>query len=209
MSSRGNPDALAKDPTNNLFWRFDPRRLTAEEIRDSVLAVTGTLNLKMYGPGVYPEVPAEVMAGQSVPGAGWGKSSPEDAARRSIYVHVKRSLLLPILEGFDVAETDRSSPSRFSTTQPTQSLGMLNGTFLNKQAEILADRLKAEAGDNPSAQVRLALTLVTGRDPVEAEIARGVEMIQTMQERGGLSRDAARRAFCLVALNLNEFVYLD
>ncbi len=209
MSSRGNPDALEKDPTNNLFWRFDPRRLTAEEIRDSVLAVTGTLNLKMYGPGVYPEVPAEVMAGQSVPGAGWGKSSPEDAARRSIYVHVKRSLLLPILEGFDVAETDRSSPSRFSTTQPTQSLGMLNGTFLNKQAAILAERLEAEAGDDLSAQVRLALTLVAGRDPTEAEITRGVLMIQTMQDRGGLSPEAARRSFCLVALNLNEFVYLD
>ena len=70
----------------------------------------------MYGPGVYPEIPAEVMAGQSIPGKGWGKSSPEDQARRSIYIHVKRSLLMPILESFDVAETDRATPSRFATT---------------------------------------------------------------------------------------------
>ena len=110
MSSLPNPEALAKDPTNNLLWRFDARRLTGEEVRDSVLAVTGTLNPKMYGPGIFPEVPAEVLAGQSVPGSGWGKSSAEDRARRSIYVHVKRSLLVPILDGFDLAETDRSSP---------------------------------------------------------------------------------------------------
>ena len=64
----------------------------------------------MYGPGVYPEIPAEVLAGQSVPGHGWGKSPPEEQARRSIYIHVKRSLLMPILESFDLAETDRSTP---------------------------------------------------------------------------------------------------
>ena len=134
MSSRPNPEALASDPANDLFWRFDMRRLTAEEIRDSILAVSGTLNLKMYGPGVYPEIPAEVLAGQSMPGNGWGKSSPEEQARRSVYVHVKRSLLMPILESFDLAETDRSTPVRFTTTQPTQALAMLNGDFLNEQA---------------------------------------------------------------------------
>ncbi|MCA1684515.1 MAG: DUF1549 domain-containing protein [Planctomycetia bacterium] len=120
MSSRPNPEALAKDPANDAFWRFDMRRLSAEEIRDSVLAASGTLSPKMYGPGVYPEIPAEVMAGQSQPGKGWGKSPPEEANRRSIYVHVKRSLIMPIFESFDLGETDRSSPVRFSTTQPTQ-----------------------------------------------------------------------------------------
>src|SRR3954453_9679448 len=146
MSSREDPEALKKDPVNDLFWRFDMRRLGAEEIRDSILAVTGTLNLKMYGPGVYPAIPAEVMAGQSQPGKGWGQSSPEEQARRSVYVHVKRSLLVPILESFDVAETDRPSPVRFATTQPTQALAMLNGAFLNQQAELLAARLRGEGG---------------------------------------------------------------
>ncbi|MDB5352777.1 MAG: hypothetical protein JWN86_4024 [Planctomycetota bacterium] len=209
MSSRANPEAQAKDPTNDSLWRFDMRRLTAEEIRDSILAANGTLNLKMYGPGVYPEIPAEVMAGQSVPGQGWGKSPPEEQARRSIYVHVKRSLLLPMLESFDLAETDRPSPVRFSTTQPTQSLAMLNSTFLNAQASLLADRLRREAGDEPRAQVRLALRLVTGREPTEGELARGLDLIATMTSREMMKPEAALRAFCLIALNLNEFLYLN
>ncbi len=66
-------DGLAKDPANNLFWRFDMRRLSAEEVRDSIHAVTGQLNAKMYGPSMYPEISAEVLAGQSMPGAGWGE----------------------------------------------------------------------------------------------------------------------------------------
>ena len=73
-----------------------------------------------------------MLAGQSVPGDGWGKSPPEEQARRSVYIHVKRSLLVPILDGFDLAETDRAAPVRFATTQPTQALGMLNGEFLQR-----------------------------------------------------------------------------
>ncbi len=174
MSSRTDPAALAIDPTNDQFWRFDMRRLTSEEIRDSILAVTGQLSDRMYGPGVFPEIPDEVKAGQSVPGAGWHKSSPEEQHRRSIYVHVKRSLLLPILESFDQAETDRSSPVRFATTQPTQALGMINGSFLNEQAHALATRLRGDAGSDVAAQVALALRLATGREPGAAEIHRGV-----------------------------------
>src|SRR5262249_45920305 len=74
MSSAGDPRGLAADPANDRFWRFDMRRLTAEEIRDAILAVSGNLNAKMYGPGTYPEIPQEVLAGQSMPGRGWGKS---------------------------------------------------------------------------------------------------------------------------------------
>jgi hypothetical protein len=163
----------------------------------------------MFGPGVYPEIPPEVLAGQSVPGRGWGKSSPEEQARRSIYIHVKRSLLYPVLESFDVAETDRSTPVRFSTTQPTQALGMLNGAFLNKQARLFADRLRRDAGKDVSAQVRQALTLATGRLPDDADIRRGVDLIQGLQTKDGVSAEVALNAFCLVVLNLNEFIYLD
>ena len=209
MSSHPNPKALAMDPANDHFWRHDMRRLSAEEIRDSILAVSGNLNLKMFGPGVYPEIPKEVLAGQSVPGRGWGKSTPEEQARRSIYIHVKRSLLYPILESFDVAEADRSTPVRFSTTQPTQALGMLNGDFLNKQAKLFADRLRREAGKDVGAQVRQALHFATARMPGEADIRRGVELIRDLQARDGASAEAALTAFCLVVLNLNEFVYLD
>jgi hypothetical protein len=209
MSSQPNPAALAQDPANDRFWRFDMRRLGAEEIRDAVLATTGTLSLKMYGPGVYPEIPAEVLAGQSRPGNGWGKSLPVDQARRSVYVHVKRSLLLPILESFDVAETDRSTPVRFATTQPTQALGMLNSAFLNRQAGLFADRLEREAGRDRALQIARALSLATGRSPVGAEVRRGMTLIDALQTQGGLGDRAALEAFCLVVLNMNEFMYLD
>jgi mono/diheme cytochrome c family protein len=209
MSSRAEAKALAADPANDLFWRFDMRRLTGEELRDSILAVCGNLNLKMYGPGIYPEIPKEVLAGQSVPGRGWGKSSPEEQARRSIYIHVKRSLLYPLLESFDLAEADKTTPVRFSTTQPTQALLMINGEFLNQQAGILAERLKREAGKETAGQVKRALVLVMGRQPSDDEVRRGVGLMEALQNEDGLSRDAALRCFCLVVLNLNEFVYLD
>src|SRR4029079_17331784 len=113
MSSRADAKALKVDPANDLFWRFNMRRLTAEEVRDGVLAVSGQLNLKMGGPSIYPEIPREVLAGQSVPGQGWGKSPPEEAARRSVYVHIKRSLLVPILSQHDQADTESSCPVRY------------------------------------------------------------------------------------------------
>jgi cytochrome c553 len=209
MSSRAEPKALAADPANDLFWRFDMRRLTGEEIRDSTLAVSGSLNLKMYGPGVYPEIPKDVLAGQSVPGRGWGKSPLAEQDRRSVYVHVKRSLLLPILEAFDLPETDRSSPTRFSTTQPTQALGMLNGDFLNQQAARLAARLRREVGADVGACVRRALYLATARPPSAEEVRRGVQLVQALRAEDGVSEEQALTYYCLVVLNLNEFVYLD
>jgi mono/diheme cytochrome c family protein len=197
------------DVANDLFWRFDMRRLSAEEIRDSILAVSGNLNLKMGGPGIYPPIPKEVLAGQSVPGRGWPVSSPEEAARRSVYVHVKRSLLLPILEGFDLAEPDRTTPVRFSSTVPTQALSFLNGEFLNQQAKTFAERLKKEAGKDVSAQVRLALYLATSRPATDAEVRRGVGLIEALMREDHASADVALQSFCLVVLNLNEFMYLD
>src|SRR6185295_18188868 len=125
----------------------------AEEVRDSILAVGGTLNLKGGGPSVYPPIPKEVLAGQSVPGQGWGKSTPEEAARRSIYVHVKRSLLVPVLAHHDQADTDSSCPVRYTTTVPTQALGMLNGEFTNEQAGAFAQRLEKEAPGDLAKQV--------------------------------------------------------
>jgi len=209
MSSQGNPQALQQDPLNQLFWRYDMRRLSAEEIRDSILSVTGTLNLTMFGPGIYPEISDEVKAGQSVPGAGWGRSSPEDQARRSVYVHVKRSLLLPILSDFDFADTDSSCAARFVTTQPTQALGMLNGKFSNDQAALLARRLRREAGPEPRQQVELACRLALARTPDPELVDRGLRLIESLKTKHRLTAEAALDQFCLVVLNLNEFLYLD
>jgi hypothetical protein len=210
MASRPDPAALAKDPENDLLWRFDLRRLAAEEVRDSILAVCGNLNIaRVGGPSVYPRIQREVLFGQSMPGVGWGLSAPEEQARRSVYVHVKRSLTVPILGAFDAADTDASCPVRFSTTQPTQALGMLNGEFLNEQARVFADDLRAKAGDDAAAQVRLALRRVTQREPSAKEVERGVDFIARLRDKHGLSAEEALRSFCLLALNLNEFIYLQ
>ena len=210
MSSNADAVALATDPQNDLLWRFDMRRLAAEEVRDSILAANGSLNLKMFGPSIYPVVPKEVLAGQSKPGNGWGTSTLAEAARRSIYIHVKRSLRLPVLENFDAAETDVSCPVRFTTVQPTQALGLLNSDFINQEASKFAARLKKEAGDETAAQIALALRLATGRRPGDAEIRRGVDLIEIVEDEGWrVGGRGGTKDFCLVVLNLNEFVYLD
>ena len=110
MDSVGAPAALAEDPRNELFWRHDPRRLSAEEYRDAVLTVSGQLNRELYGPSVFPPLPAEVLATSSQPGNAWGESSAEQATRRSIYVHVKRSLREPLLAALDQPDPDLPLP---------------------------------------------------------------------------------------------------
>ncbi|MFM8224446.1 MAG: DUF1553 domain-containing protein, partial [Planctomycetaceae bacterium] len=209
MSSGGSPAGLGRDAGNNLFWRFNMRRLSAEELRDSILATTGSLRLEAGGPGVYPRIPAEVLAGQSVPGSGWGKSPPEQANRRSVYVHVKRSLLVPILSQHDQADTDSSCPIRFTTTVPTQALGMLNGEFTNEQAALFAQRLEHEHPGDLTRQVAAALRWTTSRIAAEPEVKRDVEFVNRLRAEGGLSAEAALRAYCLVLLGSNEFAYID
>jgi hypothetical protein len=199
MSSKGDAKALGADPANTLFWRFNMRRLTAEEVRDSLLAVSGRLNPNMGGPSIYPPISEEVLHGQSMPGHGWGKSSPQEAARRSIYVHIKRSLLVPILTQHDQADTDSSCPVRYTTTVPTQALAMLNGQFSNEQAAALTERLQREAPNDVRMQVQRAIRLTTGRQAHDDELRRDIEFAHS----AGLSR------YCLMLLNANEFLYLD
>jgi hypothetical protein len=210
MSSQGDPTAVARDPENDLLAHFDLRRLTAEELRDSMLAVSGNLNVaKVGGPSVYPVIPAEVLAGQSMPGHGWGQSTPAEAAARSVFVHVKRSLALPELAVFDAPDPDATCPVRFTTTQPTQALALINGEFAQSQARVFADDLRREAGPDAAARVRLALRRVLQRPPTIAEVERGVRFLAATRDRDHLSEQEALRRFCLLALNLNELVYLD
>ncbi len=208
MSSRPPEGALEADPGNELFSRFNMRRLTAEEIRDSVLAVTGRLNLDLGGPGVYPPMPEEVLATASQPDKAWGEATAEEAARRSVYIHVKRSLLHPLLESLDLADTDSTCPVRFTTTQPTQALLMLNGEFMSEQAAVLADRVAMDGGALED-RVAQAVELVLARRPRTAEIARGVGLVEELEREEGFDSEAAFAGFSLLLLNLNEFVYLD
>jgi hypothetical protein len=209
MSSVGNPQALAVDPTNDLLWRFDMRRLSAEEIHDAALVVSGEFNPKMFGHGYYPKLAQEVLATQSRPGDGWGKSSAEEQARRSVYIHVKRSLLPPLLTAFDFPDVDATCEARFVTTQPAQSLALLHGDFLNGQAGKLAARVEKEAGSEPRDQVAESIRLALDRAATDEEITEGTEFLDRLIKQRGQKPDEALKYWCLTVLNVNEFIYLD
>jgi hypothetical protein len=220
QSSTFREAAARVDVGNALLWRFPYRRLSAEALRDSILAVNGRLNPRMQGPGVYPEIAQAVLAGQSQPGDGWGPFDESQAARRAIYIFVKRSLLVPEIELFDFADTTTSCEQRPVSTIPTQALTLLNGDFLNQEAAHFAGRLLGECGADRAAQVDRAYHLALSRAPTADEAAAALAFLdrQTRQAAaesaaaGADSRDPARtalEALCLVLYNLNEFSYVD
>ena len=117
--------------------------------------------------------------------------------------------MVPLLAGHDFADTDSSCAVRFATTVPTQALTLLNSAFMNEEAATFARRLEKQAPGDVSTQVRLALRAVTQRAPGEREVARGQKLIDDLRQKDGLGPERALSVFCLMALNLNEFVYLD
>jgi hypothetical protein len=214
QTSTSREKELAADPNNNLFWRFDMRRLSAEEVRDSMLAMSGELSAKMYGPGIYTVLPPEVIATSSkkdvIFSSGmWGESTPEDAARRSVYIHIKRSLQPPILTDFDFADTDATCPVRFNTTQPGQALHLLNSDFAHAQADLLNERLKKETNGQTNERIRLAFELTTGREATSNEIEQSKKFLSEMQNDLGLDEEKAWDRFALLVFNLNAFIFLD
>ncbi len=185
------------------------RRLTAEEIRDSILAVSGKLNLKMYGPAFLRRFRAKCWPASRCRATAGANRRFEEAVPAQ-HLRPRQALAADAdPRSFDTAETDRSTPVRFITTQPTQALALLNGAFVNKQAGLFADRLRREAGADIDKQVRLALTLATARPPSDGDIRRGVDLIAALHSKRRHQRTCGAAYFCLVVLNLNEFVYLD
>ncbi len=209
MSSTGTQDSLEKDPENLLFWRFPMRRLTAEELRDSILSVSGVLLPQMFGPPVHPPLPRAVLETQSVPGRNWPVENELETTRRSIYVHVKRTLSVPLLADHDQAPTDTPCAVRFVSTVSTQALGLLNSEFMESQSKLFAERLRKEAGDEARAQIRRGLQLVLQRPPREAEVALCLKTCEQLKSELNLPDQTALQRFALIALNLNEFIYLD
>ncbi|MFG0319615.1 MAG: DUF1553 domain-containing protein [Planctomycetota bacterium JB042] len=205
MSSHAHPDALAADPANDLFSRFALRRLSAEEMRDTMIAMTGRLNERRGGPSFYSRMPKEALATSSRPDAAWGTSPEEETFRRSIYIKVKRSLLTPFLAALDLADTDQTCPERFTTTQPTQALTMVNGEFVHEMAARFAERLRGEVGDDVDRQIRRAIALALGREATDGEVASHRAFVRELSGEDGVDPLAL---FCLVVLNLNEFAYV-
>jgi len=194
-----NVPARSVDEGNVRLWRQQLRRVEAEVIRDAALAVSGQLNLSMGGRGIFPKLSREVLAGQSRPGNGWEESPPTEQSRRSVYLFVKRTLLVPLLESFDFTNTTTPVGERASTTVAPQALMLLNGEFFQQQATAWATRLQREAGESTFAQVERAYRLAFGRSPSDTEQRIALRYLQERSLKG----------LCLVLLNLNEFVYVD
>jgi hypothetical protein len=173
-----------------------------------MLATAGIVNLQLGGESVYPPLPQAVLATASRPEEAWGQATPEQAARRSLYVHVKRSLLEPLLSGFDMADTDSSCPVRYATVQPTQALMLFNGDFAHRTAQQFAERLQKER-QGMRAQIERGLWLATGRAPVEADVARLQQLAADLVTTHGKTEAQALQRVCLLLLNCNEFLYLD
>ena len=219
MSSTGSDQAAAMDPDNVLLWRWEPRRLEGEVIRDSMLAVSGQLDLEMGGPSVYPPLPQAVLEGQSRPGEGWGQSEEQQAKRRSVYIFVKRSVAVPELELLDTPDSTSSCEQRVVSTTGPQALVFINGDFTHEQARHLASRLEREVGDDVRAQVSRAFQLAFGRKADVRELEASLQFLKQQRHQieadggppaeGSNPRLAALEAFCLVLLNTNEFFYLS
>ena len=189
MSSRVHEgEAPRKDPSNELFWRQNMKRLEAEAIRDSILSVGGGLNLEMGGRGFFPKLGRGVIAGGSRPGWGWGVSSRKDQSRRSVYIYTKRGTLMPLIEGFDYTNTAQSLGMRTVTTVAPQALMLLNSPFLDWQAGVFADRIVAEKGDDAGAFVRRAYQLVLSRNPAPSELEKSLAFIGRQEKAFGRRR---------------------
>ena len=118
------------------------------------------------------------------------------------------ALPVPFMASFDVNDPDSPCPVRFNTVQPTQALAMINSEFLNEEARIFAEDLKKQTGELPK-QVEIALQRVLQRKASPGEIQRGLALIAGLQKEDKLDKSESLRLFCLVTLNLNEFLFLD
>lgn len=208
-SSQIDPASQSVDPSNNLFWRQNIKRLGAEQVRDGVLSATGQLNLEQSGPPMYPTLSAEVLASQSQPGRNWEHSPADQQARRSVYIHVKRSLPVPMLSVFDFPETDSSCEARFLTIQPAQALTLLNSQWMQEQAQFLLQRVEREVGKDLEKQAARCLQLCGELQPQPVDVQELVSLVERLVQEHQMSDLQARRSMALVALNLNRFLFLD
>ncbi len=190
---------MEADPDNRLFWRMPRERLEAEVLRDQMLTVAGTLDLKMGGPAVYPYIDPALF--QSSTGRTWpGKPIGDPSTwRRSIYVFSKRSIRYPMFEAFDQPDMINSCDRRNRSTISPQALLLMNNAFVIRQAKFFAQRVMSEAGADTGEQVERAYQLALMRPPDAYEKAKAIEFIQGSPY--GLVD------FCQTLFNLNEFVY--
>ena len=187
--SATNPNAepqQLKDPGNRWLWRANIRRLDAEQIRDSMLLVSGKLD--------------------AVPG---GPSVPASKPRRSVFTEQRRNSPDPLLDVFDSADGFSSTPERNVTTTPTQALLMINSKDSLAHAAEFARRVQREAGIERESQIVVAYRLAFGREPSNTERAAAIEFLNQQAARNAAAASSSLTDFCQVLLNSNEFLYVD
>jgi hypothetical protein len=195
------------DPTNVLLWRMNKQRMEAEVVRDSILAVSGKLNRARGGPGFKPRIRPDLLdASQRNK---WPSIQHEGAEhwRRSVYIYVKRQLLMPSLELFDAPTTTDSCALRTQSTVPTQALVLMNDEFVEEQAGHLAERAVTEAGGALPQVVERLFRLTLSRPPTAARVQQAMAFVQAREQvsdAGTALRDLAH-----VLLNSSEFVYIE
>jgi mono/diheme cytochrome c family protein len=192
QSAAADRQKAAVDPDNRLFGRNPRRRLEAEVIRDAILAVSGTLDERMHGPGTLD--PAQ--------------------KRRSIYFFVKRSKLVPTMVLFDAPDALQGIDRRPATTVAPQALLLLNNPTVRGCAESFARRISPRDDTALADTVRAGYRSALGRQPADGELADSVQFLQEQIEsyqadKKGSARQLALADFCQVLLGLNEFIYVD
>jgi hypothetical protein len=203
QQSSENPAAKDNtvDPENHLLWRFDRRRLEAEQVRDGILYLSNRLNLAMGGPSVYPPLPADLADAARYGregGAMWEPNeSEQDNRRLSIYTFQRRSLPQPMMLAFDAPVFSESCERRSVTTTALQALSMMNGDLVNEEAAHLAERIATTAGPDVSARISSAFETVLNRPPKPDELKKFADSGYSLV------------SICRVLLNSNEFLYVD
>ena len=194
QASAPDEKGLSADASTRLLWRFPPRRLEAEAIRDAMLAVNGKLDLKMGGPGFDLFEPNNNYVKVYNSKQEFGPSE----WRRMVYQNKPRMQLDDTFGAFDCPDAGQIAPKRNRSVTVLQALNLLNSRFVMQQAGFLAERLEREAAWNRQAKIRLAFRLVFGRVPTAAETEAAMKLIA----HDGLP------IFCRALFNTNEFVFV-
>ncbi len=200
------------DSQNRLLWRMPVRRIESELVRDAILAVSGQLNTEQFGP------PIPVETNQSgIFTVGGGKiSANKTEYKRSIYIQVRRTKPVAMLEAFDSPQMEPNCERRVVSTVATQSLALLNSHFILQQANAFAKRTINESGQDASLQKKVtrAWKLAYNRDPSETELADAVFYLQEQmkafeEQKLKTPKITALASLCQVLLCSNEFLYVD
>lgn len=209
MSSRLNEAAHQHDPDNSLYWRYTRRRMQAEVVRDSILAVTGSLDLRMGGQTIPNANRSYVTAGASI------DLSIFDTNRRAVYVPVVRSTVYPMLQAFDFPDPAASDGNRSTSTVATQGLFMLNSPLMDRQTHAMAERLLATPEIDDTERIHLAFQKTLNRPATETETKQALLFLDRYQlsvhetDSDQQKRKRAWQGFCRSLLACNEFIYVE